>query len=212
MRASKRGSAIASTRTSRTSKRGSMRASKRRSVRTSKSPLQKNEPPYKGKKWIILKTDENILKNINKINWDTKYQYNIIDEGFHLKKTNPLFKQKFMRIKNIKNFEGNIDEFIRINNKNISKIQLNYLNNFRKDIKDLIKDDLLYIYVVYNIDIADFIATNKDGSICYIRSTDLGGYNKIIINGIKLNLLSWFSMTKEDKNRFFIPIYKAHFL
>jgi hypothetical protein len=25
-------------------------------------------------------------------------------------------------------------------------------------------------------------------------------------------LLSWFSMTKEDKNRFFIPIYKAHFL
>ena len=83
-----------------------------------------------------------------------------------------------------------------------------YLEDFRKDIRELRKDDLVYLYSVYyynndNKSIIDFIATNEDGSICYIRSTDLDGYNKVIINGIQLNLLSWFTMTKKDKLKLF---------
>jgi hypothetical protein len=167
------------------------------------------EAPYKGKKWIILNVDKDLYKNIEKVKWDTKYKYNIIDKGINLKKINPLFKDKFIRTKNlIKTFEGFIDEFINNKDYKWTERQLIYLEDFRKDIRELRKDDLVYLYSVYyynndNKSIIDFIATNEDGSICYIRSTDLDGYNKVIINGIQLNLLSWFTMTKKDKLKLF---------
>ena len=48
----------------------------------------------------------------------------------------------------------------------------------------------------------DFIATNGDGSICYIRSVDLGGYNKVIINGKTYNIPS--------RNRGFLGMTITH--
>jgi len=202
---------------SRRSPKASRRSPKasRRSPKISKRSLQKyKEVPYKGKKWIMLKSYKDVkdIKNIEKINWNTKYKYNIIDKGIHLKKLNPVYKYNNFTINNLKTFEGKIDDFIIIINKNRSPTrQLNYLEEFRNDIRELRKDDLEYVYGVYDINehdtngnmSIDFIATNGDGSICYIRSVDLGGYNKVIINGIKLNLLSWFLMTKEDKNKLF---------
>ena len=145
------------------------------------------EPPFKGEKWIYFKTtDEKVQPPLKK----------------YFKKINPVFKTSgWANVSQIKKYEGNIDEFIGYDDNFISKLQISHLEKFRKTIKDLGFDDLIYVYVVYTNAFIHFIATNYDSSIVYEydRNT-VEANNYVYINGIRIRLISdWFKWSDEKR-------------
>lgn len=175
------------------------------------------EAPFKGKKWIFFKHNENptILAPMY---W----------KKFH-KKESPLSSIVGRRGINLKRYEGHLNEFLQLPGvmeggivegvylePSLSATQIRHLESFRNSIKDLGVGDLLYVYAVYNIHtpngkvLTDFIATNEDSSIVYEYSytqsqADTRGCNNYIyINGIRLRLVSeWFNMSDEQRLRVF---------
>ncbi len=160
--------------------------------------LNSSEPPFKGEKWIIFN-----VKDKNK------------KDKIHTKKMNPIKRywaseNLYKKINDIKLYEGNLDEYISIDfmsEKNHPspkwlERQLRYLEEFRKTVKEISNNDLVYVYAAYNFPtdfFMDFVATNKDSSIVYVCGRELGGYNYIFINGIKMNLSDWFKLSKEER-------------
>lgn len=145
------------------------------------------DPPFKGKKWIYFKTtDEKVEAPLKK----------------YFKKINPVFKTSgWANVSQIKKYEGNIDEFIGYDDNFVSKLQLSHLEKFRKTIKDVGYDDLIYVYVVYTNTFIHFIATNYDSSIVYEydRNT-VEANNYLYINGIRIRLISdWFKWSDEKR-------------